>query len=693
MLIWMFSMLLRCLLLLSLLFAPTLVTATDWEQVGASGVPVNLEADELSYDKQSGRYQAVGNVHLRQGEMDLRSRILWWNQQTGEVEAEGDVELNSPDERLIGRKLFYNLGQETGQVEDGQLFLREQNLHVRGKTIEKLSEIDYRIIEGTFTTCDGEVPSWKFGASQLDITLQDFARAKHVVFYLSDIPSLYVPYFAYPINTDRESGFLMPSGGYSDRRGVQISNAYYQVLGRNQDATIFVDYLSEMGIGKGLEYRYIFGKQNAGEARAYHIDVDKVDGTRVDEKRYALEWQHDGDLPGDVRMVADALYVNDNDYFQEFGEVAGEYNRDKVESLFSLSKNWGNANLVGQLRYTKDLEADNPDPLQLLPRINFDITRQRIGRTPFSYSFDSEYTNFWRDQGVRGQRLSLRPSLSANFQLLQVLAVNPEIGYRERYYWGLNDGTGSQQEGIVDFSTKVTTRLQRVYDQPIGPVSKLRHSIEPEVTYLYTPEEDQTHLPLFDSIDRISETNRIDYALVQRLTARFDRDGASPSYRTLVYLRLSQSYDLRSEAKDEPFSDLRGEMTLLPTDWSMMRIDAYLDVNNDKWRKYSVEAKVHDQRENSLWLEYRRDLDQQSNYGALRLTTGLLNPVYVNYEKRYDFETSKRLEDVLEVEYRHQCWSALLTYRDNSVDKAIMLSFFMKGIGSVGGLGASLGAR
>lgn len=685
-------MLLRFLFLLSLLISPLPVAAADWSKVGAPDVPVNLEADELSYDKRTGRYRAAGNVQMQQGEMQLRSRILWWNQQSGEVEAEGEVELSSPDETMTGNKLFYDLEQGTGRVEEGHVFLRESNLHVRGKAIEKRGELDYRVTEGTFTTCDGDVPSWKFGADQLDVTLGGFARAKNAVFYLTDIPSLYVPYMIYPVDNERKSGLLTPTFGSSERRGIQYSGAYYQVLGRNQDATFYFDYLSEMGFGKGLEYRYAFGKQNAGEARVYHIDVNRVDGVSVGEERYALEWQHDGSLPGGVRMVVDAEYVDDEDYFQDFGEVAEVYNKDKAQSVFSLSKNWGKANLVGQFKYTKDLEIDDPTTLQLLPRIDFDITRQRLGRTPFYYAFESEYTNFWRDQGLRGQRLAVRPSLSASFQLWNVIEVNPEVGYRDRYYWDLSDGSGGEQEGIVDFSTKVTTRLQRIYDQPIGPVSKLRHSVEPEATYKYTPADDQGHLPSFDSIDRIAEANRVEYALVQRLVARFDHDGGNPTYRELAYLRLSQSYDLREEARQQPFQPIRADLILLPTDWSKFRLDTTFDVDQGEWSRVSAEGEIHDQRENSLSVNYRSDRDQEIDYALLDLTLAWLRPVYLSYQQRYDFAVGEQLAQDIGIEYRQQCWSALLSFSEYNEDRSIMLSFTMKGLGAVGGIGGSLGA-
>jgi LPS-assembly protein len=661
--------------------------------LGNPQLPVDLEADLLTYDKVSGRYRASGNVQLKQGDMELRSRILWWNQASGEVEAEGDVQLTSPTEKMSGRKVLYNLNSGTGSVEDGYIFLKEQNLHVHGKQIERRGESDYRITEGTFTTCDGEVPSWKFAADQFDVTLNGYAKAKHTTFYLNDIPAFYLPYIAYPIKSDRESGLLMPRTGFSSKRGYQFGGAYYLVIADNQDATFYFDYLSEMGIGKGLEYRYTFGDGNAGEARAYHIAVDSVDGEPVDEQRYALEWLHNGYLPGGIRMAVDAEYVNDDEYFKDFGDIAGEYNKDQVESLLSLSKAWDKFNLVGQFKYTKNLVIEDPRTIQYLPRVSFDVTRQRINDSPFYFALETEYTHFWREEGLRGQRLLLRPVLSASLQLWDVIEVTPEVAYRERYYWGQSDGSASDREGIVEFSTRVDTRFQRVYEQPIGPISKLRHTIEPEVIYRYTPTSvaEQSHLPSYESSDRVAEANRVEYALVTRLTARFDHQGGESSYRDLLYLRLSQSYDLREELQADPFSTIRGQLTLLPTDWSRVIFDVFYDIDQGGWDKFAAEAEVHDQRENSMSVDYRYDRDLLLDYGAIRLRLALLKPVYLRYEKRYDFAANEQLEDLIGVEYRQQCWSAELTYREYRLDQTILLTFTMKGIGAVGGFSGSLG--
>ncbi|MFK5926554.1 MAG: LPS assembly protein LptD [Desulfuromusa sp.] len=684
-------MLVRFLLFVFLCAIPCQAVAADWDKVGESGLPVQLEADQLSYDKNTGLYHASGDVKLIQGDFEVHCQTLKWNQTSGELEAEGDVELISPDEELYGNKAHYNLQTGTGTVENGHFYLRDQNLHVRGQTIERRGKLDYRIKKGTFTTCNGDVPSWKFGASQIDVTLGGYARARNTIFYLKDIPSLYFPYMIYPAKTERESGLLIPTIGYSDKRGFHYGGAYYQVLGVNQDATLYLDYLSEMGLGKGLEYRYVFSHGNAGEARVYHINVDKVDGVTIDDDRYALQWQHDGLLPGGVRMVADAEYVNDDQYFEDFGSVAEEYNKDKVQSIFSLNKNWGKYSLVGQLKYTKDLEVDDPTTLQLLPRINFNASRQRIRESAFYYGLETEYSNFWRQEGLRGERLMARPILAANFQFWDVVGVAPEISYRERYYWDLSDGSDSEHEGLAELTTRINTRVQKTYHLPFGLSGKLRHSVEPEVVYRFIPEEDQEHLPDFDQYDRIAEANQIEYALVQRFTVRFDHVDASPTYRELLYLRFSQTYDLTSEAREQRFQDLRLEMTVLPTAWLSLQTDTTLDVDSGDWTKVAVAGRIQDQKDNSLRVEYRYDADNDIDYGAVDLSVAFLKPVYLTYQQRYEFATDEQLEQVIGIEYRQQCWSVQLSYREHEDDRAVMLTFTMRGIGSVGGIGGSLG--
>ncbi len=88
-------MLLRLLLILVVLM-PIPAVAADFSQLGKEGAPIRLEADQLSYDRETGLYRASGDVTLIQGDFEVYSQELQWNQTSGDLEAEGDVRLVSP---------------------------------------------------------------------------------------------------------------------------------------------------------------------------------------------------------------------------------------------------------------------------------------------------------------------------------------------------------------------------------------------------------------------------------------------------------------------------------------------------------------------------------------------------------------------------------------------------------------------
>ncbi len=686
-------MLIHRLLLLLLVCFSFATNAEARSRVVVTGEPIYLEADELSYDHQTGLYEAGGEVRLTQGDLHLSSEQMSWNRITGEVEASGNVQFLSPTETLTGSGACYNLDVGTGRVDQGYFYLLEENLHVRGSTIEQLGADTYRITSGTLTTCDGEVPDWKFGAASIDVTLGEYARARHMVFYLKDIPSLYFPYMVYPAKTERESGLLIPSIGYSKKRGFNYGAAYYQVLGINQDATLSLDFLSTMGVGKGLEYRYLFGRDNAGEMRAYHIDVRAVDDVRVDEERYALEWLHSGTLPGRVRMVVDALYADNDNYFRDLGEVAGDYNRDQAQSTFSLSRKWRRANLVGLMQYTKNLETDQRDTLQLLPRINFNIARSTIGATPLAYEWGSEYTHFWRREGVTGQRLMLRPALSLSPRLSDLLSIHSTMAYRQRYYWDLNQDSASASHGMFEVTTRVSTSpLQRTFNLSSGLGGQMRHTVYPEIIHEYVPDKNQQHIPMFDSFDRIAPRNRIEYALVQRLRARLDNEAGGRQYHDWLYLRLSLLQHLSKDEEDSGFGDARARLTLLPAPQMRLATDVIVDLDTSDLEELLIEGQIADRSGNYLQVSYNVDRHSDLDYGEINLGLGFLQPIYLTYQQRYDFSTHDRLEERIGIEYRRQCWSLLLTMRERTDgESSYMLTFTMLGIGSVGGFSGGLG--
>ena len=650
--------------------------------------PISLAADSLVYDAEVDSYEARGDVVLRQGDVELTSQELLWQASTQDASARGEVLLQDKDMQLSAELVQYNLATGQGQMRQGEVLVSQDNFHFSGDVIEKQGQADYFVANGSFTTCDGEIPDWKFSAREVDVTLGGYARAKHVFFHVKDVPVLYTPYLFFPVKTERESGFLAPWFGHSSKKGLRASLAWYQVIDRNMDATFYLDYLSKSALGKGLEYRYALARQNNGRALYYHA-------TGIDEtpNMYYLEWQHRGDLLAGWRWTADIEYTETQRFFEEFGENPEDYNRDKMVSRLILQRNWQKLNLVGHARYLKDLETDNDGTLQRLPEIGLAQARYRIGETPLSFGLESYATHFWREEGEEGERLYLRPFVTATFKAGPWFEIVPEAALYQRLY---HADRGDDSETIPEVSLTLATRLIRNFAVNRWGLDRVRHSIEPEISYTYIGDEDQTTLPLFDLYDRLEERNDITYALVNRLTALSSPAGGTPFNRDLLYLRLSQSYDLDAvgdpeTGRDKPFSELHLELDFWPTEKNTLHVESLIPFHGDtRFRNLSIGITAEDFYDHSVTIDYiYRDEDfnnEATDYVRFQMDTPLLKPVFLRFGERYDLHEGRELEKVFGVEYRARCWSLLVTYRDRYEDETgddqeVMINFVLAGLG------------
>jgi LPS-assembly protein len=103
-------------------------------------------------------------------------------------------------------------------------------------------------------------------------------------------------------------------------------------------------------------------------------------------------------------------------------------------------------------------------------------------------------------------------------------------------------------------------------------------------------------------------------------------------------------------------------------------------------------VELDDKRGNSAGISYRFARNEV-DYVEGRLTTKLLLPWTFSYTTRYSFDGHNFLSSLYSVEYRHQCWSIMVSYLDRRVtnpSQVFSVSFNLMGAfgsgGSAGGL-------
>ena len=202
-------------------------------QPGAGGAQspaaeIDLRADKLSTGNGSNQIEASGNVEIKREATTLKADEVRFNRATQEIEAKGRVRIDDPEWKIKSAdSLKLNMGQETGEIENGDLFLEQGHISISGRRFEKFGGQSYHVDDGFFTTClcESGAPSWKFSAEQMDLALDGVGTIKNGYFYVLDVPVFYLPYGYFPLNTERQTGFLFPKFGHSSKDGPTAERA------------------------------------------------------------------------------------------------------------------------------------------------------------------------------------------------------------------------------------------------------------------------------------------------------------------------------------------------------------------------------------------------------------------------------------------------------------------------------------
>ena len=170
-----------------------------------------------------------------------------------------------------------------------------------------------------------------------------------------------------------------------------------------------------------------------------------------------------------------------------------------------------------------------------------------------------------------------------------------------------------------------------------------------------------------------------------------------PEYHEFLYFRLAQEFDIRESRRDReagdaplrPFSAVRSELIVRPTTWSYIDLDATYDPNPESrsLAVFRARSGIKDHNDNDLSLSYTY-LEHEAEYLSAMATVNIFDPVTLSYLYRYDFLEDRSLETMVGVEYRFQCWSIKLSFRDRLDDQEILVAFVLRGIGNVFGSGS-----
>jgi LPS-assembly protein len=461
-----------------------------------------------------------------------------------------------------------NLNQQTGRFYDvtgsvglkntghGTTYANSNPFLFTGRMVVRTGPEHYEIYEGTLTSCQLPNPDWMLASGKFTVDMDDKkARAQGSVFRIMNIPVLFLPYVTQPTDAGtRQSGFLIPTPGYSSTKGFTFGEEYYWAINRSTDLTVGAEYFSLRGWAQMASFRY--GVPGKEFARAHYSGLQDrgivTNGVYVNQGGEDVTFSGRHDFNPSTRIVVDAEYLSSYAYRQAFAEnFSLAVSSDILSIVYGIHEADGYAESVRADRYqglkmaavpaTPTTPAAPEEQVRIfhVPSLDFSSTEHEIRSSGVEWSMDGSWAGLSRVQpnfatGGLTQRLDFHPEIAYPLSF-GGWRLRPSVGVRETPYSrsrqtpytpgppvelpiGLNRASVDAQ---VDLRAPV---IERTFDS--AKVEKMfghdvKHTIEPEVTYRYVAGIDNfLNVLRFDSVDIASDTNELQYGVTQRLFLR-----------------------------------------------------------------------------------------------------------------------------------------------------------------------------
>ncbi len=521
-----------------------------------------VKAQEADYDEATHMLRARGSVYYHDFE---KNEQIWCD----------EMEYNTETKHGY----FYDVSGETMPkvvVRKGVLS-GNSPFHFEGLWAERIGS-KYLVYYGWITDCKFPDPWWKLKAKKFDIIPQDRAIAYKSTYFLRKVPVFYFPLpFYRPLAKEpRKSGFLLPNIVPRSQRGFMIGLGYYWAINRSYDLTYRFQDFNSNALKHNVDLR---GKPTAKSDFNFILyGVDDLGGdpktgdqsTGANRQRYSglnIYFTGRDDLGGGWTAAGQVNYVSSFRFRQEWSESFNEAIGSEMHSDAFLNKDFST--------YTFDLVASRTENFQSteiqttnangsfsyqrnavllhkLPEATFGSRDHAIWKDlPIWFSFDSSagllyrlapvfdgntlVNTFETNQFVT--RLRFAPHVSTSLHWLGI-NFTPSVGIDETYYGESQSITQdpadssqlfyhAQSSDIVrsarDFSLDIAfPAIERIFNKKTFLGDKLKHVIEPRVTYKYVTGigSDFDRIVRFDENDLFTNTNELAISLTNRLYAK-----------------------------------------------------------------------------------------------------------------------------------------------------------------------------
>ncbi|WII95840.1 LPS assembly protein LptD [Moraxella haemolytica] len=680
-----------------------------------------------------------GNVILEQNGQQVFADKITFNPKTGESTATGQVifgdtpthtpvnqsssqqklnETNQSSAGIIGvaNKLQYNAKDKTAKAQDVAFASTTIGAHGHAKELKKINDANYQMDEVMFTTCPPTERKWHLNADSIEIdTNTGRGIAKNSTLKIKDIPVFYLPYFNFPIDARRSSGFLLPNVGINSSDGVQVDTPYYFNLAPNFDATLTPTLFSNKNPMLGAEFRYLTKKYGSGTFDVAYLPNDRK---RNNKDRYHVFFDHEWHAKNINNLSAYATYrhVSDTDYLNDFDTLGLKNNPLNLPRRIGV--NYYNEHLnadfraetfqtLGGTNHNGTPIADKDKPYSKLPQLMVDYTLPKsddalgqklripssLDKLDITGTHNIAYFKKSINDNSESEKSGLRMynQLSASYPMLRSWGyLTPKLSLNHLYASYDEDSLTAQnligKKGTYSvFAPQFSLDTATFFEKSGSPFGWFDGSLDgyqvlsPRIKYNHTPYKDQRNIPNFKAAyaaisydqllsdswllghDRIQDLHAITPALSYRY---IDKDG-----NTRLHTGVAQQFYLDNLkvglkdniAKHNGNSGLAWQVSAQPINNLWVESDGSFTPNYDL---NHINAQLRYQpKEHSLYslgVINRKETPAFNQLPLHAYTAAAIFPINNHWrvlsQAQYDYRNDRLLDALVGINYEDCCY-------------------------------------
>jgi LPS-assembly protein len=432
--------------LLGAVFCAPVAAQTLSERIAASNggddkAPMNVDADKVTYNDHDHTVTATGDVQIYYKKKILEADKVTYFKDTGRVFAEGSVKLTDSDGSVTHADRMELSGDfKQGYIDETRSDSKERT-HMTANRTEKLDEDTTVFEKGSYTACDScadhpeRAPVWRLRAQKIiHKNAEQELYYESAWFELFGLPIMYFPWLATPDpSVTHKSGWLAPKISYNSvTTGFGYGQPYFYVISPDKDVTLTPYYYQNQGFRGDLEYRQrldngFFTVDVTGIHQAnpslFAPGSPYTSGTRVDrgmvQSRGTIWLSQEWKFGWDIARASDKWFNNDyqvgnstlnGNFFRENSStvyITGQGDRGYFDLRGYSFQGLANTDYQPQLAavwpmldYNKTIALDPAKTFGIGGEIEIDgnFTRSTAALASYqqigSYQFDSQYGMF-----------------------------------------------------------------------------------------------------------------------------------------------------------------------------------------------------------------------------------------------------------------------------------------------------------